>query len=77
MTEIQIEYCVPCGLREQAIETAEAVLDEFGRDVEGVELVTGHGGVFEVSADGELVFDTDEREYDPQAIVESVAARVA
>jgi len=35
---------------------AEAVLDEFGLDVKELRLVPSHGGVFEVSLDGQLVF---------------------
>jgi selenoprotein W-related protein len=46
MTEVNIEYCVPCGLREYAVETQETLLDEFGRDLDGVRLQPGHGGVF-------------------------------
>jgi selenoprotein W-related protein len=57
MTEVDIEYCVPCGLFEYAADTQEALLDEFGRDLDGVRLQPSHGGVFTVHADGELVWD--------------------
>ncbi|WP_433623646.1 SelT/SelW/SelH family protein [Halomicrococcus sp. NG-SE-24] len=60
MTEVNIEYCVPCGLREYAIDAQEALLEEFGRGLDGVRLEPGHGGVFKVYVDGELVWDKDE-----------------
>jgi selenoprotein W-related protein len=44
MTNVEIEYCVPCGHLDAAIETQRALLAEFGRRLEGVRLKTGHGG---------------------------------
>ena len=35
---------------------AESVLDEFGLDVQELKLVPSHGGVFEVSLDGQLIY---------------------
>lgn len=60
MTEITIEYCVPCGLLDSAIDTERALLEEFGQDIDEVRLQPGHGGVFKIHADGETVFDKDE-----------------
>jgi len=77
MTTVEIEYCVPCGLRENALETADSILAEFGRDLDGVELTPGHGGVFKVYVDGEVVFDKDEQGYDVDAILDSVATQTA
>lgn len=78
MTEVNIEYCVPCGLLEYAVDTQEALLEEFGRDLEGVRLEPGHGGVFKVSADSDVVWDKDEQggELDIRAVTESVRERV-
>lgn len=73
MTHVEIEYCVPCGLRENAVETADAILADLGQDLDGLELVPGHGGVFVVRADGEVVFDKDEEGYDREAVVARVA----
>ena len=77
MTEVNIEYCVPCGLREYAVETQETLLDEFGRDLDGVRLQPGHGGVFRVHADDDLIWDKDEHdgEMDLEAITEAVHDR--
>ncbi len=75
MTTVEIEYCVPCGLRENALQTADVILDAQGQAVDGVELVPGDGGVFEVRADGDVVFDKDEEGYDPEVIVAAVDER--
>lgn len=78
MTEITIEYCVPCGLLEHAVGTQETLLEQFGRDLDGVRLQPGHGGVFKVHADDDLVWDKDDNdgEIDLQAITEAVHERV-
>lgn len=78
MTEIEIEYCVPCGLLPPAVETQRALLEEFGRRLDGVRLTPGHGGVFEVRAGGETVWDKDVHGGDPDldTIVEAVAERI-
>ena len=58
--QIDIEYCVPCGLREHAVELQTALLDMYGQDLDGVQLTPGHGGTFRVTVDGETVWDKDE-----------------
>ncbi len=77
MSEVNIEYCVPCGLLEHAVETQEALLEAFGNDLDGVRLQPGGGGVFEVSVDDELVWDRDDGdgEIDSTAITEAVRDR--
>jgi selenoprotein W-related protein len=77
MTDVNIEYCVPCGLREYAVDTQEALLDKFGQDVDGVRLQPGHGGVFKVSADGDLLWDKDNHDgaIDLEAITAAVRER--
>lgn len=76
MTSVDIEYCVPCGHRERALDLADHLLDAFGQEVDAVSLVTGDGGVFTVSVDGDLVFDKREDAYDPAAITEAVRERL-
>jgi len=78
MTEVNIEYCVPCGLRDHAVETQETLLDEFGQDLDGVRLQPGHGGVFKIQVDEDLVWDKDEHggEIDLEAITETLYDRV-
>ncbi|WP_415378671.1 SelT/SelW/SelH family protein [Halosimplex sp. TS25] len=77
MTTVEIEYCVPCGMRDRAVDLQTALLEEFGQGVEAVSLVTGDDGVFEVRADGEVVFDKESDEYDVEAIVDAVGDRVS
>ncbi|MFB6140230.1 MAG: SelT/SelW/SelH family protein [Halosimplex sp.] len=76
MTTVEIEYCVPCGMRDRAVDLQTAILEEFGQGVETVSLVTGDGGIFEVRVDGEVVFDKEDDEYDVDAIVDSVGEHV-
>lgn len=76
MTEIEIEYCVPCGMLDRAQDVQRALLSEYGERLDRVSLVTGDGGVFEVRVDGERVFDKDEDAYDEAAIVDSVGEYV-
>lgn len=57
MVTVEIEYCVPCGLLDPAIETQRELLDQYGRDLDGIRLTPGHGGVFKVYVDGDLAFD--------------------
>jgi selenoprotein W-related protein len=55
--EVEIEYCVPCGLLPRAETTAHALLSAYGESLSGLRLVPGHGGVFRVGVDGHTVFD--------------------
>lgn len=74
MTDIEIEYCVPCGHLNRAIDLQRSILETYGQQVDGVRLKTGDGGVFVVRTDGSEVFDIAEDEYDVDAIVDEVGA---
>lgn len=78
MTSVEIEYCVPCGLLNQAIETQTRLLDEFGQVLDGVTLIPGHGGVFIVRTDSETIWDKDVHgaDLDLELIVEAVDDRL-
>lgn len=78
MTHTEIEYCVPCGLLAPALETQRALLEEFGQQLDGVQLTPGHGGVFEVSVDGETIWDREVHggEPDLELIVAAVDDRL-
>lgn len=78
MTEIEIEYCVPCGLLEYALETQHTLLEEYGQDLATVSLKTSHGGVFKVRVDGELVFDKHQHDagYELEAVREAVHSHI-
>lgn len=76
MTKVEIEYCVPCGHRDNALETADAILETYGRDLDGVQLTPGGGGIFEVTVGDDIVFDNNDSGYDIDTIVEDVGARI-
>ncbi|GAB7095335.1 hypothetical protein JCM30237_24880 [Halolamina litorea] len=76
MTSVEIEYCVPCGHLQRAQDLEASILEAYGLGVDRVALVTGDGGVFEVSVDGETIFDVEEDEYDADAIVDEVGTHV-
>ena len=58
--EVEIEYCVPCGFRDHALDVQEAVLNGLEQELDELSLVMGDHGVFRVTADGETVYDKDE-----------------
>lgn len=73
MASVEIEYCVPCGHRENALETAGAILEAHADALDSVDLVPGGGGIFEVRLDDDVILDTDEEAYDRDAIVDRIA----
>lgn len=77
MTEVEIEYCVPCGMLDRAQDVQHALLEEYGERLDAVTLVTGDGGVFEVRAEGQRVFDKEADEFDVDAIVDDVGEYVS
>lgn len=76
MTEVTIEYCVPCGFLDRAQEIQGQLLRQFGQELDSVALVTGDHGVLRVEADGAVVYDKDEDEYDLDAITRGVKERL-
>lgn len=76
MVTVEIEYCVPCDMRNRAQDVQEALLEQFGQELAAVSLVTGDDGIFVVRADGETVFDKTEDDYDVDEIVRRVRPHV-
>lgn len=74
-TNIEIEYCVPCGHLNRAIDTQRAILEHFGRQVDGVRLKTGHGGVFAVRVDDEQIYDKTQG-FDLDSIMADIESRI-
>ncbi|WP_340100594.1 Rdx family protein [Salinibaculum salinum] len=72
MTTVEIEYCVPCGFRDRALDVQRAILTALERDIDEFRLVMGDHGIFQVNVDGTTVFDKDEDEFDVDAIVRAV-----
>ena len=75
---VSIEYCTVCNFLGRAAWMAQELLAAHERDLEGVTLVPGRGGVFEVRIDGELVFSHKEagRFPEPREIKDLVRARL-
>jgi selenoprotein W-related protein len=72
MTNVEIEYCVPCGHLPRAQDLQQALLEAYGQQLETVSLRTGDSGVFKVRVDDDLIFDKAEDEFDADAIVDTV-----
>jgi selenoprotein W-related protein len=77
MTSVEVEYCDPCGFIDRATETQTQILESCGDALDGVELVPGEEGIFEVRVDDVVVFDIDEIEYDLATIMEGVCGELA
>ena len=77
MTRIEVEYCVPCGMLNRAVDVSRAILPQFGESIAEAALVTGDDGVFIVRVDGVVVFDLTEDAYDVDAIVRAVRPYVS
>lgn len=76
MSEVEIEYCVECGLLPKAEQTEHAVLEAYGRKLDGLRLKPGHGGVFTVRVDGGVVYDKSNEAFDVDSIVGKVGSRL-
>ncbi|MFC6755740.1 MULTISPECIES: Rdx family protein [Haloarcula] len=76
MTAVEIEYCVPCGFRDRALDVQRAVLNALETELDRVSLVTGDHGVFRVTVDGEAVYEKSEDDYDIDGIVRQVRDRL-
>ncbi|MDT3434585.1 Rdx family protein [Haloarcula sp. 1CSR25-25] len=78
MSTVEIEYCVPCGFRERAVDVQGAILAGLERELDSVRLVMGDHGVFRISVDGETVYDKAEAdaEFDVDAIVREIRTQV-
>jgi len=72
MTAVEIEYCVSCGFLDRALSVEEALLRQFGTDLDRVSLVTGEDGIFVVRVDDETVFDKTADGFDVDEIVRRV-----
>ncbi|MFW7415059.1 Rdx family protein [Demequina sp. SO4-18] len=73
--QIEIEYCVPCGYLDRAIDAQRTLLSTFGQGLDAVTLKTGEKGVFTFRADGDVIYSKPDA-YDITTIVEAVKARL-
>ena len=72
MTTVEIEYCVPCGFRERALDVQQAILTGLETELDECSLVMGDHGVFQVRADGAVIYDKAEDDLDVDGIVREI-----
>jgi selenoprotein W-related protein len=72
MSTVEIEYCVPCGFRERALDVQQAILTGLETELDELSLVMGDHGVFQVRVDGSVVYDKAEDELDVDGIVREI-----
>jgi len=58
-SRIEIEYCAGCRFLMRAAWVAQELLTTFEDEIEQLVLVPGSGGIFEVRADGDLVWSRE------------------
>ncbi|MDZ4277564.1 MAG: Rdx family protein [Dehalococcoidia bacterium] len=75
---VSIEYCTVCNFRSRAAWLAQELLEGHERELAGVTLVPGRGGIFEVRVDGELVFSHKQagRFPEPRELKDAVRERL-
>jgi selenoprotein W-related protein len=54
---VTISYCTGCNWLLRAGWMAQELLSTFGEDLGGLTLIPGHGGIFEVTVDGALIWE--------------------
>lgn len=74
---VTIEYCVPCGHLERAIDVQRNLLVRYGGKLDSVALQTGTGGVFKISVDDRLVLDASRDGFDLAAVTDAIDEQVA
>ena len=63
---IEIEYCTQCRWLMRAAWMAQELLATFEAEIGEVALVPGSGGIFEVRAEGQVVWSRHERKRFPE-----------
>ena len=64
--DVTIEYCVPCDYSKDAIAVAQEILEARQNDLKSLTLVTGTGGVFEVTVNDQKLFSKKETKRKPE-----------
>ena len=78
MARIRITYCLPCRYQAKALQDGDALLREFGRTLDALELIPGDHGVYDVAVDGQLVYSLDQEHRFPETpdLVRRVRAKL-
>ncbi len=74
-TTVEIQYCVPCGHLERAIDVQRAILTHFGQKIDGVKLKTGDRGIFKIRLADQEIYSKP-AEFDLDAVIGAIAERV-
>lgn len=75
MISVEIEYCVPCGHLNRAMDAQRHFLEEFGQRIDGVRLKTGDSGVFTIRVDGDDIYDNTQK-FDINEITSTISDRL-
>jgi selenoprotein W-related protein len=75
---LEIEFCVPCDFRSQALGLAKEAVDQWADRLSEIRLVPSTGGRFEVTLDGELIFSKAglDRHAEPGEVSQLIGARI-
>ena len=75
---LEIEFCIPCDFRPQALGLAKEVIDQWADRLAEIRLVPSSGGRFEVTLDGELIFSKArlERHAEPGELSRLIGDRI-
>jgi len=72
---IEIEYCVPCGYLDKAVDAQKTILSTFGEQLGQVTLKPGNKGVYTFRADGEVIYAKPDQ-FRIEDIVDTIKARL-
>ncbi len=75
LSTVEIQYCVPCGHLERAVDVQKSILGHFGQKIDGVKLKTGDKGIFKIRVDGVEIYSKPDP-FDLDAVIGSIAERV-
>ena len=60
-SRVEIQYCTECGWLMRAAWVAQEILTTFDDEIDQLVLVPRTGGIFEIRADGELLWSRKDR----------------
>jgi selenoprotein W-related protein len=74
-TDIEIQYCVPCGHLNRAIDIQKSLLEHFGQKIAGVRLKTGDSGIFEIRVNGDRIYEKADS-FDLNTVISRIEERL-
>ena len=78
-SRVEIEYCTQCGWMLRAAWVAQELLTTFKNEISEVAIIPSGGGIFEVRADGDLLWalKSEGRFPEPKEIKQRVRDKLA